>query len=269
MPVEVVAEPTPDTVEISAEQDTAEEVVEPQEAPVEQEPAGQPLKSRRSLLKNHLRRWIRSMRKLKSKSGRRLMCNRFRRRRQVRKRRQEGEAPKRSRQETPAPVTLKEKKPKKVKKDSAAKIIQLPVKPVEKPLGENCRQHLKNPGAKLSACRRVHREQSLVCHPKELPAKETKKKKSKQRPDEEVAGNKKFLKKKISFRKKSVIRGSRLYTVAAIEPVNHARVPKAKRLSRDKKLKLQQPKPSSAVSKSMMPSFSPSWLKEWELNPVK
>ena len=47
--------------------------------------------------------------------------------------------------------------------------------------------------------------------PKELPAKETKKKKSKQKPGEEVEGNKKFLKKKIAFRKKSVVEGAALY----------------------------------------------------------
>ncbi len=38
VPVEVVAEPTPDTIEIAAEQETADEVVETKEAPLEQEP---------------------------------------------------------------------------------------------------------------------------------------------------------------------------------------------------------------------------------------
>src|SRR5210317_321765 len=45
----------------------------------------------------------------------------------------------------------------------------------------------------------------------ELPAKETKKKKGRQTPGEDTEGNKKFLKKKISFRKKSVIEGAALY----------------------------------------------------------
>jgi translation initiation factor IF-2 len=122
-------------------------------------------------------------------------------------------------QKTPAdqvktPVTLKKKEPKKVvkkpKKESAAKIIQLPVKPVEKapekkvatlekPKGEVRRMPSRPPAAKP------------VVPPQEVIARETKKKKSKQKHAEDVEGNKKFLKKKISFRKKSVIEGAALY----------------------------------------------------------
>ena len=50
-----------------------------------------------------------------------------------------------------------------------------------------------------------------VVPPQEVLAKETKKKKSKQKHAEDTEGNKKFLKKKISFRKKSVIEGAALY----------------------------------------------------------
>ena len=199
VPVEVVAEPAPDTVEISAEQDTAEEVFEPQGAPVEQEPAGAVEEPEIAAEKPS-----EALDKVDEKVGEELP-----------------EVDVQPVQETPAseeapaipvetPVTLKEKKPKKVKKDSAAKIIQLPVKPVEKPpvkkvatpekpKGKVKRMPPRAPAAKPGA------------PPKELPAKETKKKKSKQKPGEEVEGNKKFLKKKIAFRKKSVVEGAALY----------------------------------------------------------
>ena len=193
VPVEVVAEPAPDTVEISAEQDTAEEVFEPQGAPVEQEPAGAVEEPEIAAEKPS-----EALDKVDEKVGEELP-----------------EVDVQPVQETPAipvetPVTLKEKKPKKVKKDSVAKIIQLPVKPVEKPpvkkvatpekpKGKVKRMPPRAPAAKPGA------------PPKEMPAKETKKKKSKQKPGEEVAGDKKFLKKKIAFRKKSVVEGAALY----------------------------------------------------------
>ncbi|MGB9436998.1 MAG: translation initiation factor IF-2 [Desulfobacterales bacterium] len=199
MPVEVVAEPIPDTIEIAAEQETAEEVVEPQEAPVEQAPA-EAVEAPQTAAE----KISEELQEVDEKAAEEL-----------------AEVDVQPVQETPAieeapaiqvetPVTLKEKKPKKVKKESAAKIIQLPVKPVEKPpekivarpakpRGKVERIPPRPPGAKPGV------------PPKELPAKETKKKKSKQRPGDEVAGDKKFLKKKISFRKKSVIEGAALY----------------------------------------------------------
>jgi translation initiation factor IF-2 len=199
VPVEVVAEPIPDTIEIAAEQETAEEVVEPQEAPVEQAPA-EAVEAPQTAAE----KISEELQEVDEKAAEEL-----------------AEVDVKPVQETPAieeapaiqvetPVTLKEKKPKKVKKESAAKIIQLPVKPVEKPpekivarpakpRGKVERIPPRPPGAKPGV------------PPKELPAKETKKKKSKQRPGDEVAGDKKFLKKKISFRKKSVIEGAALY----------------------------------------------------------
>jgi translation initiation factor IF-2 len=202
VPVEVVAEPTPDTVEISAEQETAEEVAEPQETPVEQEPAEAVEEPEATAEKPS-----EALAKVDEKVVEELPEVDV----QPVQETPAGEEAPTIPVETPAPVTLKEKKPKKVKKEFAAKIIQLPVKPVgkppvkkvatpEKPRGKVERMPPRAPGAKPGAP-----------PPKELPAKETKKKKSKQRPDEEVAGNKKFLKKKISFRKKSVIEGAALY----------------------------------------------------------
>ena len=199
VPVEVVAEPTPDTVEVTAEQDTAEEVVDPQGAPVEQEPAGAVEEPETAAEKPS-----EALDKVDEKVGEELP-----------------EVDVQPVQETPAseeapaipvetPVTLKEKKPKKVKKDSAAKIIQLPVKPVEKPPEKIVARPAKPRGKVERIPPRAPGAKPGV-PPKELPAKETKKKKSKQRPNEEVAGDKKFLKKKISFRKKSVIEGAALY----------------------------------------------------------
>jgi len=112
------------------------------------------------------------------------------------------------------PVTLKEKKPKKVaKKEKAAKIIQLPVKPVEKPAAKKAAEPEKTtakverlPGRKAAAAKPGDL-------PQESPAKGVKKKKWQRQP-EGNDGDKKFLKKKISFRKKSVVEGQDLYDVA-------------------------------------------------------
>ena len=113
-----------------------------------------------------------------------------------------------------SPVTLKEKKPKKVvkksKKESAAKIIQLPVKPVEK-TPEKKVATLEKPKGKVRRMPSRPPAAKPVVPPQEVLAKETKKKKSKQKHAEDIEGNKKFLKKKISFRKKSVIEGAALY----------------------------------------------------------
>jgi len=112
------------------------------------------------------------------------------------------------------PVALKEKKPKKVaKKEIAAKIIQLPVKPVEKPAAKKAAEPEKTtakverlPGRKAAAAKPGDL-------PQESPAKGAKKKKWQRQP-EGNDGDKKFLKKKISFRKKSVVEGQDLYDVA-------------------------------------------------------
>ncbi len=101
---------------------------------------------------------------------------------------------------------VKPKKPR--KKEAAAKIIRLPVKPPEKPLEKKEAPPKK---AKIEA----------VPTPKEIPAPaqpveeeprtaEAKRKKRKKK-FEEPEVDKKFLKKKISFRRKEVIEGEDLY----------------------------------------------------------
>ena len=195
-PVEVVPEPTPDELEIAAEQEAAEDIVESKKAPVEQE-----LSESVEEIEPVDEKPAEELPKIKVKVAEEPM-----------------EADVEPVQEMPAieeaPEILKEKKPKKavkkVKKEAAAKIIQLPVKPVEKP-PEKIVAAPERPETKVK--RILPREPAVkpAVPSKELPAKEIKKKKSKRRPDEEIEGNKKFLKKKISFRKKSVIEGAALY----------------------------------------------------------
>jgi len=109
---------------------------------------------------------------------------------------------------------VEEKPPKKVvkrvKKDESAKIIQLPVKPVERPKTEKPAKKEKaktklepRPGGKPATPKPGTR-------PGETPAKDAKKKKWKKKGDE-GDHDRKFLKKKISFRKKSVVEGQDLY----------------------------------------------------------
>lgn len=99
---------------------------------------------------------------------------------------------------------------KRVKQEESAKIIQLPVKPVERPKTEKPAKKEKaktksepRPGGKPAAPKPGAR-------PGETPAKDAKKKKWKKKGDE-GDHDRKFLKKKISFRKKSVVEGQDLY----------------------------------------------------------
>ncbi len=115
--------------------------------------------------------------------------------------------------EAARPVDLKEKKPKKavkkVKKQEAAKIIQMPVKPVAKPPGKENRQGmLKQRFEDFPS--RAKNEVRPAAPPKDPAVKEGKKKKWDKKPDEDDRA-KRFLKKKISFRKKSVVEGQDLY----------------------------------------------------------
>ena len=187
VPVEVVPEPTPDTVETAAEQEAAEEAVESKEAPGEQAPA-----EAVEEIETADEKPSEELKKVDVKPVQKIPVS------------EEAAA------QVATPVTPKGKKPKKIKKETSAKIIQLPVKPVEKPSAKVVARPEK-PKRKID--RKPPRAPAAKPGPppKELPAKETKKKKWRQKPGEEVDGNKKFLKKKISFRKKSVIEGAALY----------------------------------------------------------
>jgi translation initiation factor IF-2 len=109
------------------------------------------------------------------------------------------------------PAALKKLKPKKVtkkrKKDTPAKIIKLPVAPPPKDKEPEIEKDLvSTPGEPLIT------ELEIETVPEDKPAKEIKKEKKKwvKKPDEGVT-DRKFFKKKISFRKKEVVEGADLY----------------------------------------------------------
>jgi len=113
-----------------------------------------------------------------------------------------------------APEEPKKKKPKKAakkaKKEESAKIIKLPIKPLEK-------APLEKPAGKEAVVAKLEplpagkaAKAPPVDEQEELSPKEAKKKKWKKK-DEEPEQDRRFLKKKISFRKKSVVEGQDLY----------------------------------------------------------
>jgi translation initiation factor IF-2 len=109
------------------------------------------------------------------------------------------------------PAAKEVKKPKKaVKKEPSAKIIKLPVKPPEKPLKEK-KAAPKKAKAKVEK-QPIGKKAAAPPPPQEVaPAgKETKKRKRKKKFEESDV-DKKFLKKKISFKKKAVVEGEDLY----------------------------------------------------------
>jgi len=135
----------------------------------------------------------------------------------------EGKAPKQLEAEEPQevsaappeekPAVKKAKKPKKpAKKEPSAKIIKLPVKPPEKPLKEKKAEPQK---ATAKGAAKPTGKKAATIHP--LPEiepddTETKKRKRKKKLEEsDVDVDKKFLKKKISFRRKAVVEGEDLY----------------------------------------------------------
>jgi translation initiation factor IF-2 len=112
------------------------------------------------------------------------------------------------------PVAIRGKKPKKPgkkgKREEAAKIIKLPLKPPEEPPAVKPAKTATAKVARLPLHPPAIPGPEAV--PEEEPSKEAKKKKGKKRVEEEEK-DKKFLKKKISFRKKSVVEGEDLYDV--------------------------------------------------------
>jgi translation initiation factor IF-2 len=109
------------------------------------------------------------------------------------------------------PAVKEAKKPKKAaKKEPSAKIIKLPVKPPQKPLKEK-KAEPKKAKAKVEK-RTIGKKAAAPPAPQEAaPAgKDTKKRKRKKKYEESDV-DKKFLKKKISFKKKAVVEGEDLY----------------------------------------------------------
>jgi len=111
-----------------------------------------------------------------------------------------------------APTEIKAKKrvKKPKKKEAAAKIIELPVRPKAKPPQEEATEVLK-PAAKVKKLsQKVTPATGEPFPASEPPAIETKKKRRKKKI-EEPGTDRKFLKKKISFRRKEVVEGQDLY----------------------------------------------------------
>jgi len=101
---------------------------------------------------------------------------------------------------------VKPKKPR--KKEPAAKIIKLPVKPPEKPLKEKEAAPQKAKVETLPTAKEAAGAEPPIDG--KAPKVETKKRKHKKKYEEPEA-DRKFLKKKISFRRKEVIEGEDLY----------------------------------------------------------
>ena len=112
--------------------------------------------------------------------------------------------------EAEKPAAKKAKKPKKApKKEPSAKIIKLPVKPPEKPLKEKKAEPKK---AKAEVERRPAERKAAETPPQEIsPSDAETKKRRRKKKFEETDVDKKFLKKKISFKRKAVIEGEDLY----------------------------------------------------------
>jgi len=112
------------------------------------------------------------------------------------------------------PDVLVEQKPKKAgkkdKKDQSARIIQLPVKPVEKPATKKLTKKEAAPAKVGPRPAGKPAAPKPAAKPAETAGKDAKKKKWKKK-GEEGDHDRKFLKKKISFRKKSVVEGQDLY----------------------------------------------------------
>ena len=111
------------------------------------------------------------------------------------------------------PTAKKAAKPKKkaAKKEPSAKIIQLPVKPVEKPAKKK-KVSPKKAGAKVEKLSARKKALAPEPMPEAAPAPAGGRKKKRKKKGEEPDVDKKFLKKKISFRKKAVIEGEDLYS---------------------------------------------------------
>jgi translation initiation factor IF-2 len=216
VPVEVVSEPAADIVEVAADQEVVEKPAASKEAPGEQ-------KLTEAIEENEIAVEQRSeeLQEVDQEVSEELHEVDVKTAQETPATSEEtpaGEETSAS-EETPAvtvepSIAFEEKKPKKlvkkIKKEAAAKIIQLPVKPVASPPAATVTTPAKPKGkVEMMPKRTPVAKQDIP--PKEFPAKDVKKKKSKLKLDEETEGNKKFLKKKISFRKKSVIEGAALY----------------------------------------------------------
>ncbi|MCK5418535.1 MAG: translation initiation factor IF-2 N-terminal domain-containing protein, partial [Desulfobacterales bacterium] len=109
------------------------------------------------------------------------------------------------------PVAKKAVKPKKARKTGpSAKIIKLPVKPLEKPVKKK-KARPKTAAAKVEELKPRRKAVADQPPPEAEPATVGRGKKKRKKKVVEPEVDKKFLKKKISFRRKAVIEGEDLY----------------------------------------------------------
>ena len=136
------------------------------------------------------------------------------------------------------PAAKKAAKPKKkaVKKEPSAKIIKLPVKPVEKP---DKKEKAAPKKAKAKVEKLSARKQAIADQPptEAEPVKAGARKKKRKRKGEEQDVDRKFLKKKISFRRKAVIEGEELYS-QGYRPRKQRKMGKGKKIATGQKTQI-------------------------------
>jgi translation initiation factor IF-2 len=139
-------------------------------------------------------------------------------------------------EEAEKPAAKKAKKTKKApKKEPSAKIIKLPVKPPEKPLKEKKAEPEK---AKAEVERRPAERKAAETPPQETsPSDAETKKRRRKKKFEEPDVDKKFLKKKISFKRKAVIEGEDLYA-EGYRPRKQRKMAKGKKLAGGQKTQI-------------------------------
>jgi translation initiation factor IF-2 len=129
-------------------------------------------------------------------------------------------------------------KPKKkaVKKEPSAKIIKLPLKPVEKP---DKKKKALTKKAKAKVEKLSDRKKAIAAEPRPEaePAKAELRKKKRKKKGEEPDIDKKFLKKKISFRRKAVIEGEDLYA-QGYRPRKQRKMGKGKKIATGQKTQI-------------------------------
>jgi translation initiation factor IF-2 len=136
------------------------------------------------------------------------------------------------------PTGKKAAKPKKkaVKKEPSAKIIKLPLKPVEKP---DKKKKALTKKAKAKVEKLSDRKKAIAAEPRPEaePAKAELRKKKRKKKGEEPDIDKKFLKKKISFRRKAVIEGEDLYA-QGYRPRKQRKMGKGKKIATGQKTQI-------------------------------
>ncbi len=136
------------------------------------------------------------------------------------------------------PAAKKAAKPKKkaVKKEPSAKIIKLPVTPVEKPAKKK-----KAPAKEAAAKVEKLSDRKKGFAPEPMPEAESAtaggRKKKRKKKGEEPDVDRKFLKKKISFRRKAVIEGEDLYS-QGYRPRKQRKMAKGKKIATGQKTQI-------------------------------